>query len=100
MLEKFTYMSEEDIKKTISSLSDTDKLNLVTEINNKVESTKAEKIRLETIQNKLKEDEKECMKELAEYGINDYSSLDSEILKLENEIDNALIEYVNKIKGE
>lgn len=100
MLEKFTYMSEEDIKNTISKMSDTDKLNLVTEINDKVESTKAERIRLETIKTKLEEDEKQCMKELIEYGISDYNSLDAEILKLENEIDTALIEYVDKIKGE
>lgn len=100
MIEKYINMSEEEIKIDLNKMKDTDKLNLINEINEKIESNKAEKIRLETIKTKLEEDEKDCMKTLAEYNIHTYADLDSEILRLESEIDKSLIEYVNQIKGE
>lgn len=100
MLEKLMLMSKEELKSYIDNLSDSDRLKLLSEIEEHRKSTEADIIRLETQKTALDNEEKEIMKELAEYGINDYASLDAEINRLSDEINQEIEKYVEALKGE
>ena len=100
MLEKLMLMSKEELKSYIDNLSDSDRLKLLSEIEEHRKSTEADIIRLETQKTALDNEEKEIMKELAEYGIHDYASLDAEINKLSDEINQEIEKYVEALKGE
>lgn len=100
MLEKLITMSKEEVEKYIDGLDDTSRQSLITEINEAKKKDEAEVIRLETMKTKLEEDEKEIMKELAEYGINSYENLDAEINRLTTEVNKDIGKYIEALKGE
>ena len=100
MLEQLITMSEEEIKAYINSLSDDNRLKLLAEIEQKRKEAEADVIRMEAQKSTLENEEKEIMKELAEYGINDYASLDAEINRLSDEINREIEKYVEALKGE
>lgn len=100
MLEKLMMMTKEEMKINIDNLTDSDRLKLLSEIEEKRKSTEADIIRVEAQKTNLDNEEQEIMKELAQYGINDYQNLDVEINRLTTEINSEIQKYVEALKGE
>ena len=90
----------EDKKAFVESLDDTNKKVLLDEIDTKTKEAESEYIKQEAIKTKLEEDEKNLMEKLNTMGIVSYEALDTEINKLETELNEELIKYANAIQGE
>jgi len=93
-------INEENKKEFVEGLDDKAKQVLLQEIQEKKKSAEDEYIRLETVKNKLEEDEKTEMKKLAELGISSYEELDTEINKLEDELNQEIIKVAEVLKNE
>lgn len=100
MLDELLTKSKEEMEKYIHSLTDFDKATLLTEIEAKKKESEDEFIRLETMKSKLEEDEANQMKKLNTMGIASYEDLDTEINKLESELDKEILKYMEALKGE
>ena len=100
MLDELLTKSKEEMEKYIHSLTDFDKATLLTEIETKKKESEDELIRLETMKSKLEEDEANQMKKLNTMGIASYEDLDTEINKLESELDKEILKYMEALKGE
>lgn len=100
IIENLLTKSKEEMQAYVESLSDSDKTTLFTEIEKNKKSAEDEYIRLETMKNKLKEDEATQMEKLKALGISSYEDLDREILNLENVINSEIVKYAEALKGE
>lgn len=100
IIENLLNKSKEEMQAYVESLSDSDKTTLFTEIEKNKKSAEDEYIRLETMKNKLKEDEATQMEKLKALGISSYEDLDREILNLENVINSEIVKYAEALKGE
>ena len=100
IIENLLAQPKENMKEYLNSLSDSDKTTLLTEIEAKKKAAEDEYIRLETMKNKLEEDETTQMNKLRELGIGSYNELDIEINKLENSINEEIIKYAEALKSE
>ena len=100
ILEKLMAQPKETMKAFLESLSGTDKTVLLNEIEANKKAAEDEFIRLETMKTKLEEDETIQMDKLKELGINSYSELDTEIQRLEDELNAKILEYAEALKAE
>ena len=100
IIENLLAQPKENMKEYLNSLSDSDKTTLLNEIEAKKKSAEDEYIRLETMKNKLEEDEATQMNKLKELGISSYSDLETQINKLEDSINEEIIKYAEALKSE
>lgn len=100
IIENLLAQPKENMKAFLEGLSDSDKTTLLTEIEAKKKAAEDEYIRLETMKNKLEEDEATQMNKLKELGIGSYSELEIEINKLEDSINEELVKYAEALKSE
>ena len=91
-------VNQVDKKAYVDQLSDSDKAILLTEMEQKKKAAEDELIRLETMKTKLDEDEAAQMEKLKSMGIASYEDLDTEIEKLENEINSEIVKYAEALK--
>lgn len=88
-----------DMENYLLNLTDDEKKILFSEIEEQKKSNEAEVIRLETMKKKLEEDRAIQLQELTNLNINSVSELQTEISKLDSEINSELIKYVEILKG-
>lgn len=100
IIENLLAQPKEKMKEYVDNLLDSDKTTLLTEIEKKKKAAEDEFIRLETMKTKLEEDEKIQMDKLKELGINSYEELDTEINKLEDQLNTEIVKYVEALKEE
>ena len=100
IIENLLAQPKEKMKEYVDNLLDSDKTTLLTEIEEKKKAAEDEFIRLETMKTKLEEDEKIQMDKLKELGINSYEELDTEINKLEDQLNTEIVKYAEALKEE
>lgn len=88
-----------DMENYLSNLTDDEKKILFSEIEEQKKSNEAEVIRLETMKKKLEEDRAIQLQELTNLNINSVAELQTEISKLDSEINSELKKYVEILKG-
>ena len=100
IIENLLAQPKEKMKEYVDNLLDSDKTTLLTEIEEKKKAAEDEFIRLETMKTKLEEDEKIQIDKLKELGINSYEELDTEINKLEDQLNTEIVKYAEALKEE